>query len=185
MCNAAAHTIHIAQSATFRQIYIDMSTHSNPPKHWWQHMHYVALSRVTSLSGLYLKDLNEEKICISRIVAYYIAEARKDSKLVPSYLPLCTYRTDQLKIIYNNCRSYKKHYSDIEANYNMMAADIICIAKTPLGPADKVVNSNMKGYKLYRLDQAVAGNTYHGLILYMNDNICVPSCTIPFPIIVP
>ena len=93
-------------------------------------MHYVALSKVTSLSGLYLKDLNEEKICISRNVANSIAEARKDSKLVLSYVPLYTYKTDQLKIICNNCRSYKKHYSDIEANYNMMAADIICIAET-------------------------------------------------------
>ena len=35
-----------------------------PPKHWWQHMHYVALSQVTTLSGLYLKNLNCEKICI-------------------------------------------------------------------------------------------------------------------------
>ena len=31
---------------------------TNPPKIWWQHMHYVALSRVASLAGLYLKDLN-------------------------------------------------------------------------------------------------------------------------------
>ena len=77
MHNATARTIHVAQSATFRQIYIDMSTNTNPPKHWWQHMHYVALSRVTTLSGLYLKDFNEEKICISRNVANYIADARK------------------------------------------------------------------------------------------------------------
>ena len=33
----------------------------------------------------------------------------------------------------------------------------------------------MKGYKLYHLDQIVAGHTYHGLILYVNDNICVSS----------
>ena len=31
MCNAAARTIHVAQSTTFRQIYIDMSTNTNPP----------------------------------------------------------------------------------------------------------------------------------------------------------
>ena len=138
-------------------------------------MHYVALSRVTTLSGLYLKDLNEEKICISRNVANYIADARKNAKLVPSYVPLTTYRPEQLKIIYNNGRSYKKHYHDIKANYNMMAADIICIVETRLAPADKVVNFNMKGYKLHRLDQAVAGHTHHGLIMYMNDNICVSS----------
>ena len=86
--NAAACTIHVAQSATFRQIYIDMSTNTNPPpKHLWQHMYYVALSRVTTLSGLYLKDLNEEKICISRNVANYIADARKNAKLVLSFVP--------------------------------------------------------------------------------------------------
>ena len=33
----------------------------------------------------------------------------------------------------------------------------------------------MKDYKLYHLDQAVAGHTYHGLIVYVNDNICVSS----------
>ena len=57
-CYAAAQTIHVAQNATFKSIYIDMEKNTNPPKIWWQHMHYVALSRVTSLAGLYLKDLN-------------------------------------------------------------------------------------------------------------------------------
>ena len=42
--HAAAQTIHMAQSATFKSIYIDMQTNTNPPKIWWQHMHYVALS---------------------------------------------------------------------------------------------------------------------------------------------
>ena len=51
---AAVHTIHVAQSATFQNIYIDMQTNTNPPKQWWQHMHYVALSRVTSLSVYHL-----------------------------------------------------------------------------------------------------------------------------------
>ena len=55
---AAAETIHVAQSATFISIYIDIQTNINPSKIWWQHMHYVALSKVTSLAGLYLKDLN-------------------------------------------------------------------------------------------------------------------------------
>ena len=53
-CHAAAQTIHVAQSATFKSIYIDMQTNTNLPKVWWQHIHYVALIRVTSLAGLYL-----------------------------------------------------------------------------------------------------------------------------------
>ena len=56
--HAAPQTIHVTQSATFKSIYIDIQTNTNPPKIWWQHMHYDALSRVTSLAGLYLKDFN-------------------------------------------------------------------------------------------------------------------------------
>ena len=39
---AAARTIHVAHSATFRDIYIDISTNTSPPKHWWKHMLYVS-----------------------------------------------------------------------------------------------------------------------------------------------
>ena len=86
LCPAAANTIHVAQSATFQNINIDMQTNTNPPKQWWQHMHYVALSRVTSLSGLYLKELNSNKICISSHVTKYLEVARQNSSVKLSYL---------------------------------------------------------------------------------------------------
>ena len=57
------YTLH--KSATFRQIYIDMTTNTTPPQTLVAAYALCCLSRVTSLSGLYLKDLNEEKICIS------------------------------------------------------------------------------------------------------------------------
>ena len=74
--HATARTTHVAQSATFKSIYIDMQRSTNPPTIWWQHMHYVALSRVTSLVGLYLKDLNEEKICISPQVVKILGKCK-------------------------------------------------------------------------------------------------------------
>ena len=55
--HATARTIHVAQSATFKNIYIDMDTNTNPPKHWWKHMHYVALSR-----------LNHYQVYISKVL---------------------------------------------------------------------------------------------------------------------
>ena len=89
---AAARTIHVAQSSTYKKIFIDMSTSVSPPKNWWHHMHYVALSRVTSLSGLYIRNLNETKISVSSDVLGYINNARKKSTLNISYQP--TYNFD-------------------------------------------------------------------------------------------
>ena len=112
LCPAAAHTIHVAQSVTFQNIYIDMQTNTNPPKQWWQHMHYVALSRVTSLSGLYLQELNSDKICISPHVAKYLEDARQNSSVKLSYGPTYLYGDANIKVVSNNTRSYRKHYYD-------------------------------------------------------------------------
>ena len=113
---AAACTIHVAQSATFENIYIDIQTNTNPPKQWWQHMHYVALSRVTSLSGLYLKELNSSKICISSHVTKYLEDARQNSSVKLSYRPTYSYGDKNIKVVYYNTKSYRKHYYNIKDN---------------------------------------------------------------------
>ena len=87
-------------------------------------MHYVALSRVTSLSGLYLQDLISDKISISSHVAKYLEDARQNSSVKLSYRPTCLYGDENIKVVYNNTRSYRKHYYDIKDNYNLLAADI-------------------------------------------------------------
>ena len=58
---AAARSIHVSQSSTYPEIYVDLDTFSTPPKVFWEHMHYVAFSRVTSMSGLYIENINEKK----------------------------------------------------------------------------------------------------------------------------
>ena len=60
LCQAAAHTIHVSQSSTYPEIYVDLETISTPPKSFWEHMHYVAFSRVTSLKGLYIENINKK-----------------------------------------------------------------------------------------------------------------------------
>ena len=72
-----------------------MNTNTNPPKHWWQHMHYVVLSRVTSLSGLCFKSLNSDKICVSPNVLNYVEKAKEKHKLnYLTYHCICTVTTD-------------------------------------------------------------------------------------------
>ena len=41
---AAARTIHVSQSSTYPEIYVDLQTNSKPPATFWEHMHYVAFS---------------------------------------------------------------------------------------------------------------------------------------------
>ena len=113
---AAACTIHVAQSATFHDIYIDMNTNTSPPKHWWQHMYYVALSQVTTLSGLHLKNLNCGQMCISKNIVNYIVDARREHNLTLSYVPLYNYGENQLKVKCNNTRSLKTHYVDVKSS---------------------------------------------------------------------
>ena len=62
----AARTIHVAQSSTYPEIYVDLQTNSKLPTTFWEHMHYGAFSGVTSISRLYIENINEDNIAISQ-----------------------------------------------------------------------------------------------------------------------
>ena len=56
---AAAKTVHRSQGDTQSQIVVNLDTKRAIP-----HIHYVAVSRVTSIDGLYVTDLCENKIAV-------------------------------------------------------------------------------------------------------------------------
>ena len=56
---AAAKTVHRCQGDTQSQIVVNLDTKRAIP-----HIHYVALSRVTSIDGLYVTDLCKNKIAV-------------------------------------------------------------------------------------------------------------------------
>ena len=56
---AAAKTIHRSQGDTEQKIVANFNTRRAIP-----HIHYVGLSRVTTIEGLYITDLCEEKIAV-------------------------------------------------------------------------------------------------------------------------
>ena len=62
-------------------------------------------------------------------VVNYIADARREHNLTLSYVLLYNYGENKLKVIFNNARSFKKHYIDVKGNYNMLAVNVICIAE--------------------------------------------------------
>ena len=56
---AAAKTVHRSKGDTQSEIVVNLDTKRAIP-----HIHYVALSRVTSIDGLYVTDLCENKIAV-------------------------------------------------------------------------------------------------------------------------
>ena len=57
---AAAKTIHRSQGDTEQKIVVNFNTRRAIP-----HIHYVGLCRVTTIEGLYITDLCEEKIAVN------------------------------------------------------------------------------------------------------------------------
>ena len=73
---AAAKTIHRSQADTENRIVVNFDTRTAIP-----HIHYVGLSRVTTIEGLYITDLCENKIAVSDAVHKEMARLRNDGKL--------------------------------------------------------------------------------------------------------
>ena len=126
-------------------------------------MQYVALSWVTLLSGLYLKDLNPDSICISTDVSKYV-EHEKENKLNLLYTSLYTQSNNKIRVVYNNARSCKTRYQDVKTNYKILAADIIFIAETRLASNDMTSHYYIPNFIAHCLDQDCATKPYHGLI---------------------
>ncbi|CAB3987663.1 Hypothetical predicted protein [Paramuricea clavata] len=61
---AAAKTIHRSQGDTEQKIVVNFNTRRTIP-----HIHYVGLSRVTAIEGLFITDLCEDKIAVNPHVA--------------------------------------------------------------------------------------------------------------------
>ena len=60
---AVGRTVHKSQSSTCSELVVNFFTKKSPPKHFWEYLIYVGLSRVPSLKGLYIVNLNAEHIC--------------------------------------------------------------------------------------------------------------------------
>ncbi|KAJ8025627.1 ATP-dependent DNA helicase PIF1 [Holothuria leucospilota] len=140
---AAAKTVHRCQGDTLQQVAIDMSGRAVQC-----HIHYVALSRVTSMEGLFIYDLNPTKINVDLRVAKEMEELRtvRSIKMCTPCLPNIEGSTT---IIHQNVRSLRKHLTDIKCDSTMVSADVLLFTECHLSKhiTDKEVHIN--GYKVF------------------------------------
>ncbi|KAJ8050620.1 ATP-dependent DNA helicase PIF1 [Holothuria leucospilota] len=161
---AAAKTIHRSQGDTLTKAVVDFSAKNLP-----YHMHYVALSRVTSLSGLYIRNFHETQISVCSDVATEMNRLRS-TRLQISCVPQLTSTCTNFSVVFHNARSLHKNIAHLKSDHNLLKADIICICETRLCKNDQNSSISLPSHQSYRFDSNVTTNTRtpYGSIMYVS-----------------
>ncbi|KAL9964814.1 hypothetical protein ACROYT_G028502 [Oculina patagonica] len=144
---SAGKTIHRSQGDTETKVVVDLTSRRAIP-----HIHYVALSRVTTIDGLHIKNLNEKKITVSNKVKNEMQRLRTAAYLQPSIISLADIGENFVKIVFLNARSLHKHISDVKNDFNVKAADINIFVETRLWVFDQNDEFEINDFSLFRND---------------------------------
>ena len=128
-------------------------------------MHYVAFSRVTFISGLYVKNINESNISISKKVTNYLANALENNKLETNI----TFKDENtFNILLNNARSLKKHFKTIKENEIIQQQHINIFLESKLSKYDTSSTYRIKDFIIIRADEKNTMNPHYGIISYVD-----------------
>lgn len=145
---AAAKTVHRSQGDTEREIFVDLESPRAIP-----HIHYVALSRVTSIEGLHIRNSSENN------------HAQLSSSLKFIYnIP-----NDMIKISFLNAQSLHRHFLDFKNDFNLQASDWNIICETRFSPWDDDSVYQINNLLLFRNDDVVkeqGARPYYGMAIY-------------------
>lgn len=144
---SAGKTIHRSQGSTETEVVVDLSGTRAIP-----HIHYVALSRVTTIEGLHIKHLNEKKICVSDKVKEEMYRLRTEAYLQPSLLCLADIGGDYTKFVFLNTRSLHKYIYDVRSYVDLKVADVNIFAETRFWLFDRNEEYEIDGFSLFRND---------------------------------
>ena len=144
---AAAKTIHRSQGDTDTRIVVKFDTRRAIP-----HIHYVGLSRLTTIEGLYITNLSEDKIAVSDDVRKEMSKLRTEHKLRLFVTPVYKAGEIPFKLCYLNTRSLHKHIDDIYRDFNYTSTDVNVFAETRFCTLDTNDMYNIDGYTLFRND---------------------------------
>jgi DNA replication protein DnaC len=161
---SCAKTVHRSQGDTMEKAVIQL------PNEQRTHMHYVAISRVTKLENLgIIGTFDETKVKVSQEVKEEMERLRTYRKLQLCYTPFYQ-MNNKLKIAFHNCQSLHLHHSDIQCDYNTMAADIILLVETKLCSTDLNKDYTLPGFTLHRNDYSPRRSAY-GSVIYCHNNV--------------
>lgn len=158
---AAAKMVHKAQGCTLESAVIGLGSRK------MEHLYYVALSRVQNLSSVYLLNFDEKCIKISELVIEEMNRLRTSAEIFISIPILYSLPQNVTSILFQNCRSLKRHIFDIRNEKNLLAANILAFAETCLRSTDKSTDYGLIGFDLFRNDDSCCRERpYHGTVVY-------------------
>ena len=141
-------------------------------------MHYVALSRVQSISTLYILNLSEKKIKVSQKVKDEMFRLRTEALLKPCIPFLYNMHMSDatcLKILFHNVRSLHLHIDDVVRDDNIKAAHINIFVETALCFHDDSQQYQLENFNLYRNDFYIEPNArpVYGTAVYIGNHLNV------------
>ncbi len=165
---AWAVTIHKVQGQTVERAVIDM-------KGLRQAMAYVALSRVTSLQGIYLLNCDFKRIYCNPDVGRSIAEMRTLD--LSQANPLLDKDPSKYFIIaHHNIQSLSRHFDDLKNNSEIRKAHVICLSETWLSQNTDLDSLAIDGYSLVSVHSSRRGR---GVAMYIQNGVNYTVVPIP------
>ena len=125
-------------------------------------MQYVAMSRVTKLSGLYLIDFSVDSLYCDTKVKNALSEM---TSLVPRDVSLIRVDDTVLTVIGHNIRSVKANFGHQKSNLDILKADIICVSETWLEEQDSSEKYIIENFEFIRQDRE--GQKGGGMAMYI------------------
>ena len=138
---------------------------------------YVALSRVKSLTGLHIVNFNAKAIRKSDLVDDEMTRLR--DRLLQTIPPLqCLPCASHVTIALLNVRSIVAKLPDIQADTELMSANVLCFCETWLSPAQPSPVVSTDHDVVLRCDRSM--NDHKGGAMVCVPNTMEPSSTVTF-----
>ena len=139
---AWACTIHKVQGLTVQECVVDLN------KCFSYGQAYVALSRVTSLNGLFIKKISED--CLKAKI-YCDPDVAEGISKMGTYLKESTIiDMNRPTLLYHNIQGLRNHIEDLKNTLSTSNIHFVCLTETWL---DKKANCNIDGYQLRHLSR--------------------------------
>ena len=165
-----ACTVHKVQGQTLDKVVVSFDLENQRSFNSGQI--YVALSRVTSLNGLFLVGTyksNAIKADQKAILEYECM--RKESILKPTH-DCNPVNPDSLTVTVLNTRSLSKHAVDISCDYSLVKSDILCLTETQLLPGQQTSDID-RFLNTFEIAYNTSPNKFQGLALCYCTNVTI------------
>ena len=156
---AWAVTIHKVQGQTTEKAVISMKGLKTA-------MAYVALSRVTTLEGLYIINFDPSKIFCNEDIETNVAKMSTcDLSNANPLLELD--HNKHFIIVHHNIQSLRAHIEDLKNNTQLRKAHVICLSETWLTDYNDMEELSIDGYTLETLNVG----RFRGVAMYIQNSI--------------